>query len=84
MDGASGAGGSDRSVLISTLVLARVLIPHDFGIVAMAMSFVALLEMFGAFGFDVALIQKADDRKSLLGYRLDARGHRSASVSRAP
>lgn len=44
--------------LVSTLILARVLIPHDFGIVAMAMSFVALLEMLGAFGFDVALIQK--------------------------
>jgi O-antigen/teichoic acid export membrane protein len=44
--------------LISTLILARVLIPHDFGIVAMAMSFVALLEMFGAFGLDVALIQR--------------------------
>ena len=44
--------------LMSTLVLARVLVPHDFGIVAMAMSFVALLEMLGAFGFDVALIQR--------------------------
>jgi lipopolysaccharide exporter len=48
-----------RSVgLVSTLILARVLIPQDFGIVAMAMSFVALLEMLAAFGFDVALIQK--------------------------
>jgi lipopolysaccharide exporter len=44
--------------LLSTLVLARVLVPHDFGIVAMAMSFVALLEMLGSFGFDVALIQR--------------------------
>jgi O-antigen/teichoic acid export membrane protein len=49
----------ERSLgLISTLILARVLIPHDFGIVAMAMSFVALLEMLSAFGFDVVLIQK--------------------------
>ncbi len=48
-----------RSVgLLSTLVLARVLVPHDFGIVAMAMSFVALLEMLGSFGFDLALIQR--------------------------
>jgi PST family polysaccharide transporter len=44
--------------LVSTLILARVLIPHDFGIVAMAMSFVALLEMLGSFGFDLALIQR--------------------------
>lgn len=50
---------AERSLaLVSMLILARVLVPHDFGIVAMAMSFVALLEMLTAFGFDVALIQK--------------------------
>ena len=49
----------ERSIgLISMLILARVLVPHDFGIVAMAMSFVALLEMISAFGFDMTLIQK--------------------------
>jgi lipopolysaccharide exporter len=49
----------DRSLgFISTLILARVLIPQDFGIVAMAMSLVVLLELLGAFGFDTALIQK--------------------------
>lgn len=49
----------DRSLgFLSTLILARVLIPHDFGIVAMAMSFVALLELIGAFGLDTTLIQK--------------------------
>lgn len=49
----------DRSIgLISTLILARLLVPQDFGVVAMAMSFVALLELATAFGFDVALIQK--------------------------
>lgn len=49
----------DRSLgLVSTLILARVLVPQDFGVVAMAMSFVALLELATAFGFDVALIQK--------------------------
>lgn len=50
---------AERSLgLISMLILARVLVPHDFGIVAMAMSFVALLEMLSAFGFETALIQK--------------------------
>jgi O-antigen/teichoic acid export membrane protein len=50
---------AERSLgLISTLVLARVLLPKDFGIVAMAMSFVALLELLTAFGFDTTLIQK--------------------------
>lgn len=42
---------------ISTLILVRLLAPKDFGMVAMATSFIALLEMFAAFGFDVALIQ---------------------------
>ena len=47
---------------VSTLILARLLIPEDFGVVAMCMSIVAALELFTAFGFDVYLIQnqKAD------------------------
>jgi lipopolysaccharide exporter len=50
---------AERSLgLISTLVLARVLLPRDFGVIAMAMSFVALLELITAFGFDTTLIQK--------------------------
>ncbi len=50
---------AERSIgLVSTLLLARLLLPHDFGIVAMAMSFVALLELLTAFGFEVTLIQK--------------------------
>ena len=47
-------------VLVNTLVLARVLDPADFGIVAMAASFVAMLDIFTAFGLDVALIQRRD------------------------
>lgn len=47
--------------LISTLVLARLLVPADFGIIAMATSVAAGLELLTLFGFDVALIQ----RKSL-------------------
>lgn len=50
-----------RSIgLVSTLILARLLTPADFGLVAMAMSVVALTELIGAFGFDVALIQRQD------------------------
>ncbi len=50
--------------LISTLILVRLLLPADFGVVAMAMSFVALLELLAAFGFDVALIRnQGTDRK---------------------
>lgn len=46
--------------LISTLILARLLLPKDFGIVAMAMSIVALLEIFSAFSMDTVLIQRQD------------------------
>jgi lipopolysaccharide exporter len=44
--------------VVSTVILARLLVPADFGLVAMAMSVIALLELMSAFGFDVALIQK--------------------------
>ena len=43
--------------LISTLVLARLLIPADFGLIAMAMSILAILELLTSFNFDIALIQ---------------------------
>jgi lipopolysaccharide exporter len=49
----------DRSVgLISTLVLVRLLSPSSFGVMAMATSLIAILELIGAFGFDNALIQR--------------------------
>lgn len=48
----------DRIVgIASTLILARLLVPADFGLVAMAMSVIALIELATAFGFDVVLIQ---------------------------
>ena len=48
----------ERSLgLISTLILARLLLPADFGIVAMALSFIVMAELLTAVGFDVALIQ---------------------------
>jgi PST family polysaccharide transporter len=46
--------------LISTLILARLLSPGDFGVVAMAISFIAMAELLSAFSFDVALIQSSD------------------------
>ena len=44
--------------LISTIILARLLTPVDFGIVAMAMLVVSLLEILSSFGVDLALIRK--------------------------
>lgn len=43
--------------LASTLVLARLLTPSDFGVVAMAMVFVAILELASYAGVDLALIR---------------------------
>jgi O-antigen/teichoic acid export membrane protein len=50
---------TERSIgLLSTLILARLLLPADFGLIAMAMSVIAILELLGSFGFDIVLIQK--------------------------
>lgn len=54
----------DRSIgLISTVVLARLLVPEDFGLIALAGSLIAMLEVLGAVGLDMALIQRADARR---------------------
>lgn len=51
----------DRSIgVVSTAILARLLVPADFGLVAMAMSIIAVIELATAFGFEIALIQKRD------------------------
>jgi O-antigen/teichoic acid export membrane protein len=48
----------ERSIgLISTIILARLLIPEDFGLIAMANAVIAVAELLQAFSFDVALIQ---------------------------
>lgn len=52
--------------LVSTLILARLLLPADFGLVAMAAPVVALIELLGALGMDSALIQRRDLKRSHL------------------
>ncbi|MTW14305.1 oligosaccharide flippase family protein [Pseudoduganella eburnea] len=48
----------DRGLgLVSTVVLARLLLPADFGLVAMATVIIAALQLLIAFSFDVPLIQ---------------------------
>lgn len=44
--------------LASTMILARLLVPADFGLVAMAMVFVAAADLLGAFGLDWALVRQ--------------------------
>jgi O-antigen/teichoic acid export membrane protein len=54
----------DRCVgLISTVILARLLVPADFGLIALATALIAMLELLGAFGLDTALIQRSDARR---------------------
>ena len=43
--------------IISTLVLVRLLLPADFGLVALATAFVAGLELIKTFGFDGAPVE---------------------------
>ena len=45
--------------LVSTIILARLLAPEDFGVVAMAMVVVGFLEVFTHTGVDLALIRDA-------------------------
>lgn len=53
-----GLGASLRGIgVVSTLILARLLVPEDFGIVALATTVVMIFELFGEFGFDVYLVR---------------------------
>src|SRR5690349_7189207 len=50
---------TDRGIgFISTMVLARLLVPADFGLVAMATVLLGIIEVLGSFSFDLALIQR--------------------------
>ncbi|MCQ8103098.1 lipopolysaccharide biosynthesis protein [Methylomonas sp. SURF-2] len=56
----------ERSIgLLSTIILARLLEPDDFGLVAMATAFLGLLLLLTSFSFDVALIQKQEPDRAL-------------------
>jgi len=51
----------DRSIgIVSTALLARLLLPADFGLVAMAMSVIAVIELATTFSFEIALIRAPD------------------------
>lgn len=55
----------DRSIgIVSTAALARLLLPADFGLVAMAMSIIAIIELASTFSFEMALIQKAEPSRA--------------------
>ena len=55
--------GSQVISFVVTIILARLLMPSDYGTVALVMVFLTILQVFADSGFGVALIQKknADD-----------------------
>jgi len=51
----------DRSIgIVSVVILAHLLVPADFGLVAMATAIIAIVELLSAFNFDMALIQSQE------------------------
>ena len=52
--------GSKGLNFVFSIILARLLAPEDFGIVAILMIFIAIAEVFVDSGFSMALIQKKD------------------------
>lgn len=51
---------------VSTLVLARVLVPADFGIVAIAMTYIAAFDAFSIFGLQDAIIRAPEYDRGML------------------
>jgi lipopolysaccharide exporter len=57
----------DRLIgLLSVAILARLLVPADFGVVAVAGTVVAAIELLSAFGFDWALVRHRDPSSAYL------------------
>ena len=59
-----GMRWTDRAIgLLSSIILARLLVPEDFGLVAMATITIGLTSVFLEFGVHIALIQNANATK---------------------
>src|SRR5947207_3648883 len=56
----SYAGGR-MLVLLATAVLARLLTPSDFGLVALALTFIGVLDSLSTFGLGEALVVQKDE-----------------------
>ena len=71
--------------LISTMILARLLLPADFGLLALALSFSMLFEVLAEFNFDLALIRKkdVDDSHYHTAWTLNVIGNSAIAVALA-
>lgn len=43
--------------IVSTMILARILVPHDFGVIALAATVIGLLDVISSIGVDVVLVR---------------------------
>jgi teichuronic acid exporter len=53
-------GGTQGIQFVIQIILARLLFPDDYGIIAILTAFIALASVFVQSGFNTALIQKKD------------------------
>ncbi|MBV8651692.1 MAG: oligosaccharide flippase family protein, partial [Alphaproteobacteria bacterium] len=51
--------------IISTIILARLLVPEDFGLISLAATFQGLIETMSEFALDLALIRTKDASRTL-------------------
>src|SRR5881628_4052485 len=58
------SGASSAVSVIALLILARLLVPHDFGIVALSGLIISILALFKDFGLGAALIQLETDARA--------------------
>lgn len=68
--------------LVSTVILARLLLPTDFGLLALVLSFTVLLEAFTEFNFDLSLVrrEKVDDTHYNTAWTLNVIGNTTVAV----
>ena len=71
--------------LVSTMILARMLVPADFGLLALALSFSMLFEVLAEFNFDLALIRKQqlDDSHYNTAWTLNVIGNSTIALALA-
>ena len=56
----SGNAGVSVIRFVGTMILARILLPQEFGIVAMSLLYYGIIQLFGKWGMSQALIQRLD------------------------
>jgi len=71
------------AILIRTVILARILVPDDFGLMAIAVLAIALVEQLTQSGFDQALVQRRDDIRQYLDTAWTVQVIRGAAIAAA-